>query len=195
MATVYLVRHGITHANRTNRFAGRTGEKLLTEGVVQIRKVGERLHDKKIQVICCGPAKRTEESAAILGSLLGVPFSSRPEFHEIEIPHWDGLTKDEIRQQYGAQYPTWLSAPQTFHVNGCETLQQVQSRAVEGVSRILSEGHGQNLLLVSHLIVLRCLVLYYLGLGIKDFRSIKIDNGSILKVSENEKGGKSVEYI
>jgi broad specificity phosphatase PhoE len=45
------------------------------------------------------------------------------------------------------------------------------------------------------LIVFRCLVLYYQGLEIKDFRSIQIDNGSIIRVSEVEKDRMAVNYL
>ena len=190
MPTIYLVRHGITPANKENRFAGRTGEVLHAEGIEQISQVGARLRHKNIAAIYCGPAKRTVQSAEILGSLLNIPVSSLAELDEINIPHWDGLTKDEIRQQYGEQYPTWLSAPQTLILPGCETLDQVQKRAVEAINRIVSNEQEQNLLLVSHLIVLRCLVLYFQGRALEDFRSIKIDNGSILQASGVVQGGR-----
>ncbi len=189
MPTIYLVRHGITPANLENRFAGRTSEKLHAAGIGQMRQVGERLRDENIAAIYCGPTKRTVQSAEILGSLFNISVSSLAELDEIKIPHWDGLTKDEIRQQYGAQYPTWLSTPQSFNQPGCETLEQVQKRAVVAMNRLLAGEQTQNLLLVSHLIVLRCLVLYFQELEIKDFRSIKIDNGSILKVSGLERAG------
>jgi broad specificity phosphatase PhoE len=184
MSTLYLVRHGITQANKENRFAGRSKEKLHPEGIEQITRVGEVLKGKDITAIYCGPAQRTVQSAEILGAVLDVPFRPIAELDEIDIRHWDGLTKDEIRLQYGNEYPTWLSAPQTFNLPGCETLKQVQKRAVRGVSRLVENHNSENLLLVSHLIVLRCLVLHYRGLEIKDFRSVKIDNGSVVRVSE-----------
>jgi probable phosphoglycerate mutase len=195
MPTLYLVRHGITPANKENRFAGRTSESLHAEGIKQISGLGERLRGKNIAAIYCGPAKRTVQTSQILGSLLNIPFASIAELDEINIPHWEGLTKDEIRQQYGAQYPSWLSLPQTFNLPGCETLGQVQERAAGAMNRLLSGGQTQNLLLVSHLIVLRCLVLYCQGLEIKDFRSIDIDNGAILQVSRMEKGRLSVSFL
>ena len=190
MSNIYLVRHGITQANKENRFAGRTGEELHPEGIVQVRKVGERLCDTNIAAIYCGPAKRTIQSAEILGSLLSVPFSTIAEFDEILLPHWEGLTKDEIRQKYGEEYPTWINAPQTFHIPGCETLRQVQKRAVAGLVHLLKHHmqKSQDLLIVSHLIVLRCLVLYYQGLEIGDFRSVQIGNGAIIRLSA-ENGG------
>lgn len=195
MTTLYLVRHGITSANKENRFAGRTSEELIAEGIAQMSEVGKRLCNKNIAAVYCGPAKRTKQSAEILGSLLKVPIISLDELAEIEIPHWDGLTKDEIREKYGSQYPTWLSAPQIFNLPGCETLAQVQKRAIKGVNRILSEMRGQNAALVSHLIVLRCLVLYLTKKGIEDFRSIKIDNGSIIVVSGEAADKMSLSFL
>ena len=195
MTTIYLVRHGITQANKENRFAGRTDEELHAEGKEQILQVAEQLENSNIAAVYSGPARRTVQSAEILGSFLKVPFSSLAELDEINIPHWDGLTKDEIRQKCGDQYPTWLNAPQTFSLPGCETLKQVQERAVGAVNHLLAQHNSESLLLVSHLIVLRCLFLYYQGLEIKDFRSIKIDNGSILELSEMEKGRMGTRFL
>ena len=195
MTTIYLVRHGITQANKENRFAGRTDEELHADGKTQIMHVGERLKDNDISTVYCGPANRTVQSAELLGVLLKVPVFPLEELDEIDIPHWDGLTKDEIRQKHGDEYPTWLNSPQTFSLPGCETLRQVQDRAVKGVSRLFELHSAENLLLVSHLIVLRCLVLYYQGLEIKDFRSIKIDNGSIIRLSQDAMGRRSVSHI
>jgi len=195
MSTLYLIRHGITSANKENRFAGRSHEELHTEGIEQICRVGERLHNEKIVAVYCGPAKRTVQSAEILGSQLDIPVFTLAGLDEIYIPHWEGLTKEEIRQHYVTQYPTWLSTPQTFNLPGCETLDQVQKRAVEAVHRIMSGAQNQNFLLVSHLIVLRCLVLYFQGLAMENFRSIRIDNGSILRVSETEKNRTSVTAL
>jgi broad specificity phosphatase PhoE len=195
MTKIYLVRHGTTQANKENRFAGRTIEELHPEGIDQIKQVGERLKDKDISTVYCGPAKRTVQSAEILGSLFNIPRTSLQELDEINIPHWDGLTKDEIRQQYNEQYPTWLNNPETFILPGCETLKQVQERAVEAVESLLAQNESKSLLLVSHLIVLRCLVLYYQGFDIKDFRSIKIDNGSIIYLSDDAEGRRLISPI
>ena len=195
MTTIYLVRHGITQANKENRFAGRTDEELHADGKAQIMHVGERLKNNDISTVYCGPANRTAQSAELLGLLLKVPVFPLEELDEINILHWDGLTKDEIRQKHGDEYLTWLNSPQTFSLPGCETLKQVQDRAVKGMYHLLEQYNSENLLLVSHLIVLRCLVLYYHGLEIKDFRSVKIDNGSILCLSQDAMGRRSVDPI
>lgn len=195
MATIYLIRHGVTPANRENRFAGRSSEALHPDGAEQIRLLGERLQQKNIAAIYSGPAKRTTQTAAILAAILGIPATHLAALDEISIPHWEGLTKDEIRQRYGLEYPTWLAAPQTFGLPGCETLREVQDRAVGVAAGLLAGDREQHLLLVSHLIVLRCIVLHYRGLPLSDFRSIEIGNGSILELVPDGAGRGSVRIL
>ncbi len=178
--TIILARHGATAANLENRFAGRSDEPLHRQGVEQLLAVVARL--KQIPLtggIVCGPLARTRQSAEIVGRELGIPVRVEECFTEIDIQHWDGLTKDEIRQRFGPEYPTWLADPAGFRLPGCETLALVQARAVTGLERLIAEQRGRATLVISHLIVLRCLVLHYRGLPLGDFRNIKIDNAAL----------------
>jgi broad specificity phosphatase PhoE len=195
MTTIYLVRHGVTQANKENRFAGRTDERLHSEGIEQMRQAGFRLQEKNIDGIFSGPLPRTMQSAEILQDILHAPMTAVAAFNEISIPHWDGLTKDEIRQQYGKEYPTWLAEPQTFMLPGCETIRQVQKRAVSGIEYLVAAHPGSNLLLVSHLIVLRSLVLFYRDMDIGKFRSVKIGNGDIFYLAQTDDSRLRVEEL
>ena len=179
---IYLVRHGMTQANLENRFGGRTGEPLHPEGVEQMRQLGKKLQPLNISGIYCGPLARVVQSAEIIGEKLGVQRKIEEALNEISIPHWDGLSKQEIRDRFGDEYPCWLEQPAGFKVPGCESLAEVQDRAVAAVEKIRSGRPEENILLVGNLIVLRCLVLHYRCLAINDFRSIKIDNGAIIRI-------------
>ncbi len=174
---IYLIRHGLTRANMENRFAGRSAEPLCPEGISRLNELGRELRTKGLRRIFSGPLPRTVQSARIVGDLCGVEIEISPELNEIILSHWDGLTKDEIRRRFGPQYPTWLENPAGFKVPGGETLAAVQERAVALVRRIAQDYSEKNVLLVTHLIVGRCLVLYAQGLGLEQFRSIKIANG------------------
>lgn len=181
-ACFYLVRHGMTQANLENRFSGRTGEALHPAGVEQMRQLGKRLQPLNISGIYSGPLARVAQSAGIIGAALGLAVHIEEDLNEISIPHWDGLSKQEIRDRFGDEYPCWLKQPAGFKVPGCESLAEVQDRAVAAVEKIRSALPAENILLVGNLIVLRCLVLHYRGLAINDFRSIKIDNGAIIRL-------------
>ena len=186
--TIYLIRHGLTAANKDNVFAGRTPEPLHPEGMAQLAEVGKSLAECGISKIFCGPLARTRTSAGIVGELLGVPIAAEEALTEISIPHWDGLTKETIRARFGPQYPTWLDDPAGFHVPGCETIAEVQRRAVVFLETLFHEYPGQNLLVVSHLIVVRALLLHYLARPIADFRAIKVGNAQVTTLSRDERG-------
>ena len=187
--TIYLIRHGLTAANQGAVFAGRTQELLHPEGLAQLVEIGKYFAGHGIGKIFCGPLARTRQSAAIVGELLGVPVEANEALNEISIPHWDGLTKNTIRAKFGPEYPAWLADPAGFHVPGCETIAEVQGRAVACLERILREYPVQNLLVVSHLIVVRALLLHYLAQPIADFRAIKVGNAQVATLRRDEWGG------
>ena len=194
--TIILARHGATAANLEDRFAGRSPEPLHQKGREQLRLVAEKLRQTPLTGgIVCGPLPRTRESAEIVGAELAVAVRPEDRFNEIQLPHWDGLTKAEIRQRFGPEYPTWLDTPDLFSLPGCETLAQVQERAVAGMEEVFRLGGGKTTLVISHLIVVRCLVLHYRGLPLADFRSVKIDNGALTGLRRNGEGEISVEAL
>jgi broad specificity phosphatase PhoE len=190
--TLYLIRHGATGANLENRFAGRSPEPLHPTGIKQIKKVGTELESCKIKRIFCAPLSRTRQTAEILQNKLNIPVTVSDGLTEINIPHWDGLTKQEIREKFGAEYPTWLNSPEFFALPGCETLAEVQERSRQALITIVTAEPAGNLLIVSHLIVIRCLVLYFKDMALQDFRTVKIDNGSVVRLTGNSTNDWSV---
>ena len=181
--TIYCIRHGITAANKEDRFAGRTDEPLHPEGEAQARAVAERLGGVGIAAVVAGPLARTQQTGRIIAEQLGVGLVTVAALNEISIPHWDGLTKAEIRARFGAEYPTWLDAPEQFQVASCETISDVQQRVVPAVAGLAEEYAGRAVLVVSHLIPLRALLLHHLGLPISAFRSIKVANAQVVRLA------------
>ncbi|MFZ5775775.1 MAG: histidine phosphatase family protein [Thermodesulfobacteriota bacterium] len=187
--TIALARHGVTAANRRDVFAGRTDEGLLPEGIAQLEAVAGALRQAGgIDAIYCGPLVRTRQSAEVVARLLGVPVSQKEALNEIRIPHWDGLTKQQLRERFGQEYPTWLADPAGFAVVGCETIAAVQRRAVSCLEEIFSVHPGGRVLVVSHLIVVRSLLLHYMGKAIDEFRAIKVANGQVALLERGEDG-------
>lgn len=185
--TIYLIRHGVTSANKEKRFAGRSNEPLHTDGIKQLEDLAGRLKDKGINRIVTGPLPRTRQSGEVIGRIIDVTTECNEKFNEIYLPHWDGLTKTEIRQQFGEEYPTWLADPAGFKVKGCETIRDVQIRATCAMEQLFAEA-DEPILVVTHLIVARALVLHYRQQSIDDFRSIAIDNGSLIAFRRTNNG-------
>jgi probable phosphoglycerate mutase len=75
------------------------------------------------------------------------------------------LLPSELRQRYGDLYQAWLDAPHTVHFPGGETLDDVRSRVLDGLDRVLARYAGQSVALVGHNVVNRVLLCAVLGLG------------------------------
>ncbi len=178
---LYLVRHGKTLANSCNKFAGRTDESLSAPGRQQVTGLVSELSRLGIEAIYAGPLVRTMQTADIVAGGKVSVFSEEG-LVDIDLPHWDGLTKDEIRARFGAEYPTWLATPELFHVDGCEDLHQVQQRAVAAVDAIVQKHEFGTVLLVTHLIVARCLILHATGQPMSQFREIAVNNGQVVEL-------------
>lgn len=178
---IHLTRHGKTRANLEDRFAGRSDEPLCTEGITQLTAVAEKCRALGFTAIYAGPLRRTMQSARLIAEPCGLAVQEAPGLIDINLPHWEGLTKDEIRHRFGPEYPTWLASPERFQVAGCEDLAAVQQRAVATVEAIRAGEEGR-VLLVTHLIVARCLLLHYSQQPLAHFRAIKVDNGQVVRL-------------
>jgi len=186
--TIYMVRHGATQANMEDRFAGHDPYPLHPDGESQMALVAERLKKKSIQAVFSGTLSRTIASAGIIARTVGCPVFREDGLDDMRIPHWDGKTKQEITRRYGSQYPTWKKTPHLLHVAGCETLHDVQQRAAACLHSIATLSPERAIVMVSHLIILRTLVLYCRGDGLERFRSVTIKNGDIIAVNSNAAG-------
>lgn len=178
---LYMIRHGKTPANIDNKFAGRTEEPLSKQGRDQVTRLIPELASLNLEAIYAGPLLRTLQTAEIISNN-DIPIHRAVGLVDIDLPHWDGLTKDEIRANFGDEYPTWLATPDLFHVDGCEDLHQVQKRAVAQVDEIVRNHKSGTILLVTHLIVARCLILHKNKQPISMFREIKVDNGEVVEL-------------
>ena len=72
---LYLVRHGETAFNKTNRLRGRSDVPLSALGVKQVKAAASLLLNKKVQArkIVSSSLVRAKQTAAILGKVLRLP--------------------------------------------------------------------------------------------------------------------------
>jgi hypothetical protein len=78
-AALIIARHGEAHCNRDQTIGGSRGCHGLTDrGRVQVRRLATRLCDQYpgLHAIYASPLPRAAESAAIVGSMLGMPVTT-----------------------------------------------------------------------------------------------------------------------
>ncbi len=187
MKKLWLLRHGQTAANLEGRFAGRTDEPLTAEGRCQAIEAGRRLAGEPIERIYASPLKRTMETAELVRRGLGREIEIVPHeaFLEINIPPWEGKRKTEIRKYPELHYEIWARTPHLFCLPGCETLVEVQERALKAALEILDQH--QTALIVTHMVVVRVLLCHFLGLDLSAYRRVPVPNAiPVLVIPEGD---------
>ena len=100
MSRLLLVRHGITEANSSRRFAGYSDVELSAEGYRQVERLRDRLLDKKIDAVYSSDLKRAMATAEIISSEHNLDIVTCPELREMNYGDAEGLTFDEISRLY-----------------------------------------------------------------------------------------------
>src|SRR5580704_4925874 len=110
MRTLVLVRHGETVGNSSIRYHGRTDVVLSDLGRSQMRAVRRWLRDNlepaSFAPVIASPLRRASESAAIIAGD-DLPVVEIEEFVEVDFGRFEGLTAEEIRERYPADFEHW----------------------------------------------------------------------------------------
>ena len=162
---LFVVRHGETAWSRERRFAGSRDVALEPEGLRQCEAVARALAPQAVVAVYASPLERARASAEVIAKPHRLPVEIDPAFGEMAFGEWEGLTREEVAARFPAAYEEWRHAPHLVRIGGGETLARVAERA-RGAVRALAATHaGKTIVLVTHAIVTRLIVLDALGLG------------------------------
>lgn len=165
MLRLLLVRHGLTTANREDRWIGRSDPPLSEEGLTQAEALATRLAGEGLTAIYSSPQLRARQTAELIAQACGLEVWIEPGLREMDFGCWEGLTQAEIEARYPGQMRAWwadLTAESAPH--GGETLAQVAKRAKAAYNKIVARhGEGETVLIVAHGGVLQTLLCQVLG--------------------------------
>lgn len=178
---LYLVRHGETQSNHESRYTGHTDVPLNPRGVLQARRLAERLKSMgPFDSIYASDLSRSLQTAEILDEALKVDsFNVTPKLRESHFGLWEGLTVDEIRERYPDLYERWKEDPASVRIPQGEFIRDLQRRAVEVVDEAVKGLPGKKILVVAHGGTNRAILAHYLGLSLKNFWKLRQDNTSL----------------
>ena len=153
-----LWRHGQTTWNVEGRFQGQTDIPLDQTGEQQAARAARLLAALRPDLIVSSDLGRAMATAAPLAQLTGLTVTADKDLRERHGGVWEGLTNEEIRARYPAEYAQWLPP-------GGESTATVGERAGAALQRI-TDGlvPGQLAVVVSHGAALRLGAARLLGL-------------------------------
>jgi broad specificity phosphatase PhoE len=178
---ILLVRHGETEWNRIKRFQGRSNLPLNQTGKKQIRALALALKDAPITAIYTSPLIRAMETAILIRSFHpSVPIMEDEGLMEMDLGEFDGMEAQHWIERYPNYRKTWQRAPSSVKMPGGESLQEVQTRAVEALERITKEYPPEvTLLICTHNFVICSILCHALEISLDNFREIKQETAAL----------------
>lgn len=175
MTNILLIRHGQTEWNRVERFRGRVDLELNEMGIKQAEATAERIARWQVSAIYCSPLKRTMRTGQALGQGLNLEVKPLPGLIDIDFGNWQGLSPEEVASRDSAAYAQWLENPHLVRFPDGESLEQVRERVTAAVDDLLPQHPEGTVVLVSHKVVCKILVLSLLGLDNSRFWQVEQD--------------------
>ena len=183
MSTIlYLVRHGETDWNKTNRFQGRTDIPLSEEGIWQAKQTKERLKNQ-FDVVYTSPLIRAVQTAKIISDDTNLFPTIYENLIEIDFGHWEGLPFDKIKDLYPKEHKLWKTDNNTAPLVGGE--QSIKNASIRGKNAfldIVNKNPNKRILLVAHGGLIKAGMVGIYNMGINMYHNMYIDNTSITTI-------------
>ena len=174
-----LVRHGETDHNRRRLVQGQSQQCLTKLSLKQATAAARILNLDEIVALYSSPLKRAVETASAIQTNSTLAHSTVHNLSELNVGELDGLSSQEMRDQYPKFMAAWDRNSGEAQLPGGESLAQVQSRAWEWVIDVAEQHTDGQVVAVSHNFTISTLICQVLKLPISSFRQFRVDLGSI----------------
>lgn len=180
------VRHGATEWSQARRFAGSRDIPLTAYGRLQAEAVAQAFAGSVAAAVYTSPLERARTSAEVIAKPHRLDPVLDPDFREMGFGVWEGLTRDELLTRFPAEARGWASAPHRLTPPQGEALTAVDARVRAALAGLVARHRGETVILVSHAIVLRLIVLAALGLGPDRLWSVDASPAGITEIEYQE---------
>jgi probable phosphoglycerate mutase len=149
--TVYMVRHGETPLTPFRKFSGDgpLNPALTAKGLMEADLVANEIAKIAPDVLITSPLQRTMQTAASISKATGLESIVDPIWIECSFGDWDGLSIDEVHQQYPKEYAEWLASTSYAPPRG-ESYESAMARAVQGLLGLVADYPGKKVCVVTH---------------------------------------------
>jgi len=144
--SIDLLRHGEPVGGK--RFRGSTDDPLSEDGWQQMRTSLEG--HSGWDVIVSSPLRRCAEFAAEVADKHKLKLQVISGLAELEFGEWEGMTPNEVEQQYPDALKQFYDDPFTFIAPGGESMQIFYDRVSEVWKDVMQTYRGQSILLIAH---------------------------------------------
>ncbi len=163
---IHLIRHGETTGDLENRYGGDYDDCLSPDGIKQVKKLGNKLKNKNLQIIYHSPRIRAVETAKIISNIVNSPIRKIEDIRERNAYGvLTGMTEGEAKQQFSKEVEKLQKNKLRHDVKNSEDYDFFKERAINALKNIMLNSIFDSVAIVSHGGVIRCFIREYLNLG------------------------------
>ena len=186
--TFYIVRHGQTNWNILGKTQGHGNSDLTEKGEEQAFELAKTIKEYPIDYIYSSDLGRAVQTAEIVGSQIGIDTYKTKSLREMGFGDWEGLLIDEIKKHHEKTYETWRNTPHLVNIPNGETLDIIKDRVDRFINELNEKYDNKHILLVSHSVTVRVMLLSFLNSSMENIYRIKQDNTALNIVEYRDYG-------
>ncbi len=143
---ILLVRHGETDWNVAKRIQGSTDTPLNETGIEQAKRLAEELAKRETPVIGVYTSKleRAAKTAEYVAAKLEKECIVLSGLEEINFGLWEGITWEQVEEQFPAEYQAWRQNRRYGHPPKGESYQELVERVVTALQKTIKELKAGN---------------------------------------------------
>ncbi|TCD70711.1 hypothetical protein EIP91_002087 [Steccherinum ochraceum] len=203
--TIYFARSGpslIEHSYKADSdlsppgwdYADRLRDFVLDRRAKSVKARGMEAEDRRL-VIWTSARRRSHHTAWPFLQLKDGPrvkVIEKPQMAEINPGVWDGMTPDQVRKYYPDEWERFVRDPYAYRAPRAESYHDLCIRLEPTLIEL--EREKEDLLIIGHASVIRCMLAYLIGLPASEIPAIEVARGDLIEVVPTSYGVHSQAY-
>lgn len=177
--TIYIVRHGQTEWNLLGKTQGHGNSDLTPKGMEQAELLADSMTKYPIDYIYSSDLGRAYQTAEIIGNKLNIEVEKTEALREMNFGTWEGRIIKDIIEEDPELYKMWRNEPHLAKIPQGETLSQIKERTDAFIKEINEKYDGKHIVLVTHSLCARIMLLSFLDSDVKNIYRINQANTAL----------------
>ena len=177
--TIYIVRHGQTEWNLLGKTQGHGNSDLTPKGIEQAELLADSTTKYPIDYIYSSDLGRAYQTAEIIGNKLNIEVEKTEALREMNFGTWEGRIIKDIIEEDPELYKMWRNEPHLAKIPQGETLSQIKERTDAFIKEINEKYDGKHIVLVTHSLCARIMLLSFLDSDVKNIYRINQANTAL----------------
>ena len=177
--TIYIVRHGQTEWNLLGKTQGHGNSDLTPKGIEQAELLADSMTKYPIDYIYSSDLGRAYQTAEIIGNKLNIEVEKTEALREMNFGTWEVRIIKDIIEEDPELYKMWRNEPHLAKIPQGETLSQIKERTDAFIKEINEKYDGKHIVLVTHSLCARIMLLSFLDSDVKNIYRINQANTAL----------------